>query len=45
MVEDEREANEAGCNDFIAKPVKHQKLLSVIGKYLTDNLFFSLSLG
>jgi CheY-like chemotaxis protein len=35
MYDDVVRALDAGCNDFIAKPIKTKKLLSIINKYLS----------
>ena len=33
---DRKKAMEAGCNEYIAKPVKLDVLFSILGKYLGD---------
>ena len=33
---DRNKAIEAGCNDYIAKPIDKQKLLNMIEKYMTQ---------
>jgi two-component system, cell cycle response regulator DivK len=36
LAHDRKKAIEAGCNEYIAKPVKLDVLFSVLGKYLGD---------
>ena len=33
--EDKQKALEAGCNDFISKPIKQDKLIELINKYFS----------
>jgi PAS domain S-box-containing protein len=35
LLDDERKAKEAGCNDYISKPVKQRELIDMIEKYTT----------
>jgi CheY-like chemotaxis protein/HPt (histidine-containing phosphotransfer) domain-containing protein len=34
MKGDEENCFEAGCNDYISKPIEHKKFLNILGKYL-----------
>lgn len=34
MSDDREKAIDAGCNDYLAKPIKSKDLLSVVGKYI-----------
>ena len=37
MPSDQQKAKEAGCNDFIAKPIKKDNLLAKLDHYLINN--------
>ena len=36
MIDDEKKCLDAGCDDYLAKPIKHQKLSQLISKYISS---------
>jgi CheY-like chemotaxis protein len=38
MVEDKQKALEAGCNEFVTKPVEFEKLLAMIERFIAERI-------
>jgi CheY-like chemotaxis protein len=38
MVEDKQKALEAGCNEFVTKPVEFEKLLAMIERFIAERM-------